>query len=286
MMMENLQNSPDVDDCAGSVHTLLLETSVTPMIDQPAPTLASTNPLATISSSTPNSKRFSPPRRQYSSESNDSPTSPEKTTQQKQQSSVTHQSQYYNYHQNHHHPQTQLNTTYTISPDISTSSLISASEHYNGESLLQDNICSPQTSNSSPDTPEWSLIDSFHKHTTTKATATNNNNNGDISSRLQNGNNCSSISPNKRPLLFSQEKDEIEETGANNDYDEPFHKGGIDSEDSINNKGNKVIITIGSSKSGSPVSNEAFDSSPREDIINSNTTSPKKQSPKINNFKY
>ena len=57
----------------------------------------------------------------------------------------------------------QLNMTYTISPDISTSSLVSASEHYNGGSLINDNVCSPQTSNSSPDTPEWSLIDSFHK---------------------------------------------------------------------------------------------------------------------------
>jgi hypothetical protein len=46
------------------------------------------------------------------------------------------------------------------SPDLSTSSLISCSEHYNGESVL-DNI-SPKTA-SSPDTPEWSLIDSFHK---------------------------------------------------------------------------------------------------------------------------
>merc|ERR1719167_628150 len=49
------------------------------------------------------------------------------------------------------------------SPDLSTSSLISCSEHYNGESLL-DNM-SPQ-SPSSPDTPEWSLIanrESFHK---------------------------------------------------------------------------------------------------------------------------
>ena len=51
------------------------------------------------------------------------------------------------------------------SPDFSTSSLISCSEHYNGESLL-DNL-SPQ-SPSSPDTPEWSLIangESFHKVT-------------------------------------------------------------------------------------------------------------------------
>jgi len=49
------------------------------------------------------------------------------------------------------------------SPDLSTSSLISCSEHYNGESVL-DNI-SPKSA-SSPDTPEWSLIDSFHKSRT------------------------------------------------------------------------------------------------------------------------
>lgn len=47
------------------------------------------------------------------------------------------------------------------SPDFSTSSLIS-SEHYNGESLLDPDNLSPQSS-SSPDTPEWSLMDSFHK---------------------------------------------------------------------------------------------------------------------------
>lgn len=50
------------------------------------------------------------------------------------------------------------------SPDeeFSTSSLIS-SEHYNGESLLQDNLSPEGTSSCSPDTPEWSLLDSFHK---------------------------------------------------------------------------------------------------------------------------
>ena len=51
------------------------------------------------------------------------------------------------------------------SPDFSTSSLISMSEHYNGDSLVDPGQMSPQ-SPSSPDTPEWSLIangDSFHK---------------------------------------------------------------------------------------------------------------------------
>ena len=53
----------------------------------------------------------------------------------------------------------------TTSPDFSTSSLISCSEHYNGDSLLDPGQMSPH-SPSSPDTPEWSLIangDSFHK---------------------------------------------------------------------------------------------------------------------------
>ena len=55
----------------------------------------------------------------------------------------------------------------TTSPDydFSTSSLISCSEHYNGDSLVDHGQMSPQ-SPSSPDTPEWSLIangDSFHK---------------------------------------------------------------------------------------------------------------------------
>ena len=218
MLMENLQNSPDVDDCSGSVHTLLLESAVTPIADQP--TEYATNPAATFSSSTP-SKR-SPPRRQYSSESNES--SPEKVSHKQRSSAYPHP---------YHHPQ--LNTTYTISPDISTSSLISASEHYNGGSLLIDNICSPQTSNSSPDTPEWSLIDSFHKP----------GKNGD---KLQNVND----SPSKRPLLANQEKDEDED-----DYDEPYNDlKEVDSEDSINNRGNKIIITIGN-KSGSPIASDS-----------------------------
>ena len=49
--------------------------------------------------------------------------------------------------------------------DFSSSSLISCSEHYNGDSLLDPGQLSP-VSPSSPDTPEWSLIangDSFHK---------------------------------------------------------------------------------------------------------------------------
>ena len=51
------------------------------------------------------------------------------------------------------------------SPDLSTSSLLSCSEHYQGESLLENLAVSPQTP-SSPETPEWSLLangESFHK---------------------------------------------------------------------------------------------------------------------------
>ena len=137
MLLEGYQTSPDLDDCPGSVHTLLFDASVTPIIDQPTHTFASAQ------------RKRSPPRHQGSFESTES--SPEKAPQRQKMISQ------YPYHH------TQLNMTYTISPDISTSSLISASEHYNGGSLVNDNVCSPQTSNSSPDTPEWSLIDSFHK---------------------------------------------------------------------------------------------------------------------------
>lgn len=213
--MDNLQTSPDVDDCSGSIHTLLWETAVTPTADQPTE--------RTTDAKLSTSVGRSPPSRQYSVESNES--SPEKVSTRKQRSSAAY------LHASHHHPP--LNTTYTISPDISTSSLVSASEHYNGGSLLMDNICSPQTSSSSPDTPEWSLIDSFHQQTKTVDKFTQN----------------SHDSPSKRPLLANQEKDEDDE------YDEPYHdqdQKDIESEDSINNRGNKVIITIGN-KSGSPV---------------------------------
>ena len=189
MLLEGYQTSPDLDECPGSVHTLLYDTCVTPIIDQPTHAFSSTP------------RKRSPPRHQLSSESTGS--SPEKAPQRQKMSS-----------QLPYHPQ--LNMTYTISPDISTSSLISASEHYNGGSLVNDNVCSPQTSNSSPDTPEWSLIDSFHKGG-------------------KNGND----SPTKRILAANQELEEAE-------YEDPYHDiKEIDSEDSINSKGNKVIITIG-----------------------------------------
>ena len=212
MLLEGYQTSPDVDDCPGSVHTLLYDTSVTPITDLPNIPFGR-QPVSVLSSSTP--RKRSPPQRQYSSESNES--IPEKSPQKSRSSAQ----------QGYQPPQ--LNMTYTISPDISTSSLVSASEHYNGGSLVNDNVCSPQTSNSSPDTPEWSLIDSFHK---------GGKNNHD--------------SPSKKPLLASREKDEEEA-----DYDDPYTDlKEIDSEDSINSKGNKVIITIGH-KSGSIVAKES-----------------------------
>ena len=198
MLLEGYQTSPDLDDCPGSVHTLLFDASVTPTIDQQLHD-NSRIPGSSAFSSTP--RKRSPPRHQNSSESTES--SPEKAPQRQKMSS-----------QLPYHPQ--LNMTYTISPDISTSSLISASEHYNGGSLVNDNVCSPQTSNSSPDTPEWSLIDSFHKGG-------------------KNGND----SPTKRVLAANQELEEAQ-------YEDPYHDfKEIDSEDSINSKGNKVIITIG-----------------------------------------
>jgi hypothetical protein len=200
-----------MDDYPGSVHTLLYETSVTPVADQQVPDFSQA-PVPTFSSSTP--RKRSPPRRQYSSESTES--SPEKASQKPRISS-----------QHPYHPQ--LNMTYTISPDISTSSLVSASEHYNGGSLVNDNVCSPQTSNSSPDTPEWSLIDSFHKYG-------------------KNGNE----SPSKKLLMTNLEKDEEDDN-----YDEPYNDlKEIDSEDSINSKGNKVIITIGNKGSSSPITDQ------------------------------
>ena len=208
MLLEGYQTSPDIDDCPGSVHTLLYDSSATPTIEQPT---ANSNkiPASMYSSSTP--RKRSPPRRQYSSESTDS--SPEKASQKQRLSS----------YQSHHHPQ--LNMTYTISPDISTSSLVSASEHYNGGSLINDNVCSPQTSNSSPDTPEWSLIDSFHKGAKNNARANV-----------------------KKNIASSQIKDEeIQTDDANHDLKD------LDSEDSINSKGNKVIITISNKNGISPV---------------------------------
>ena len=204
MLLEGYQTSPDLDDCPGSVHTLLYDTSVTPVIDQPKNNFSSTP------------RKRSPPRHPPSSESTE--TSPEKAPQRQKMSSQ----------HPYHHPQ--LNMTYTISPDISTSSLISASEHYNGGSLVNDNVCSPQTSNSSPDTPEWSLIDSFHK-----------------------GGKNSNDSPTKKLLATSKELEESEYDGSNHEIKE------IDSEDSINSKGNKVIITIGNKSSTSQAHDLALD---------------------------
>lgn len=97
------------------------------------------------------------------------------------------------------------------SPDFSTSSLIS-SEHYNGESLLDHDNLSPQTS-SSPETPEWSLMDSFHKQ----------QRNTEAKSVLQ-------------PIAS------VDEQGQDESLEDPIEIGG----EAIKSEGNRVIITIGS----------------------------------------
>ena len=112
------------------------------------------------------------------------------------------------------------------SPDLSTSSLIS-SEHYNGESLLdQDNLISPQSS-SSPDTPEWSLIDSYHKQKSGEA---------------------------KLPLLpiASDDDDERNHLSSN-------HPDDSSPEEAIISEGNRVIITIGTSTATSGSSSHISD---------------------------
>jgi len=112
------------------------------------------------------------------------------------------------------------------SPDFSTSSLIS-SEHYNGESLLDQDNLSPQTS-SSPDTPEWSLMDSFHKQ------------------QQQQFNEA------KAPLLPIASGDE--RSGGEEASDDP--DGGSVSSEAIKSDGNKVIITIGATTLGNVASLE------------------------------
>ena len=118
------------------------------------------------------------------------------------------------------------------SPDFSTSSLIS-SEHYNGESLL-DNL----SNSSSPDTPEWSLVDSFHKQQQRRR---------------------SSI--DKAPLLtIEDEKEESEEeveqvTAETNEEVRSSSSSSTDeAHEAIKSEGNRVIITITGSE-GSRSSN-------------------------------
>merc|ERR1712223_762997 len=103
--------------------------------------------------------------------------------------------------------------------DFSTSSLIS-SEHYNGESLLDHDNLSPQTS-SSPDTPEWSLMDSFHKQ----------RNNGGENTKV--------------PLLPIASADE--NSASEQEQEDQESVAGQDSMvgEAIKSDGNRVIITIG-----------------------------------------
>ena len=111
--------------------------------------------------------------------------------------------------------------------DFSTSSLIS-SEHYNGESLLDHDNLSPQTS-SSPDTPEWSLMDSFHKQR----------------------NNQAGSSEAKAPLLPIASADE--NSASEQEQDDQESMAGQDSMigEAIKSDGNRVIITIGTTTNAS-----------------------------------
>ena len=103
------------------------------------------------------------------------------------------------------------------SPDFSTSSLISCSEHYNGESVL-DNI-SPK-SPSSPETPEWSLMDSYHK------------------SKPGNGS-----STKKSKLSPSKELSTPVANGSFSDFADIVERHS----ESISSSGNRVVITINNS---------------------------------------
>lgn len=98
------------------------------------------------------------------------------------------------------------------SPDFSTSSLISCSEHYNGDSVL-DNL-SPK-SPSSPETPEWSLMDSYHKSKP-------------------------NISTKKSKLSPSKEMSTPIANGSFNDFAEIVER----QSEAISSSGNRVVITI------------------------------------------
>ncbi len=120
------------------------------------------------------------------------------------------------------------------SPDFSTSSLIS-SEHYNGESLLEHDNLSPQTS-SSPDTPEWSLMDSFHKRST----------------------NVDSTKNNQTLLPIASVEDDEPESNSNVEE----LREDVTNTEAIKSQGNRVIITIGTNNANVDVSqlSEAYSS--------------------------
>ena len=142
------------------------------------------------------------------------------------------------------HQGNELEAGSKTSPDFSTSSLIS-SEHYNGESLL-DNL----SNSSSPDTPEWSLVDSFHKQQRRRS------------------------SIDKAPLLtIEDEKEESEEEEVEaqviaNEANEhevrdcsssssssSSSRSSEEAQEAIKSEGNRVIITITGSAEGSRSSN-------------------------------
>lgn len=135
--------------------------------------------------------------------------------------------------------------------DFSTSSLIS-SEHYNGESLLDHDNLSPQTS-SSPDTPEWSLMDSFHKQ----------RNNGGENTKI--------------PLLPIASADE--NSASEQEQDDQESVGGQDSMvgEAIKSDGNRVIITIGTTNTSLTHPGAAVGVNNSEDHVSDSVSDVKSQ---------
>ena len=138
--------------------------------------------------------------------------------------------------------------------DFSTSSLIS-SEHYNGESLLDHDNLSPQTS-SSPDTPEWSLMDSFHKQ----------RNNGGENTKV--------------PLLPIASADE--NSASEQEQEDQESVAGQDSMvgEAIKSDGNRVIITIGTTNTSMTHPGAAVGvNNSEEDHVSESASDEKSQEP-------
>lgn len=137
------------DDYSGSVNTLL-DTSgigILPLDDS-----------ATSSAASP-SRHFHQPEEPRHPTKIQQSSPPQSTTKE----SASHQMLLSQTKRGHPSPPKGQRPFDPTSPEelIDTSSLMSCSEHYNAESVL-DNKISPNSS-SSPDTPEWSLLDSIHK---------------------------------------------------------------------------------------------------------------------------
>ncbi len=179
---------PELEDTAsGSVHTLL-DTSTSAEAVGASQSPFATMTMTTSSSTSKSASRKASVKRQTSVESKSSPDSKRRH-----------------------------------SPDFSTSSLIS-SEHYNGESLLDQDNLSP-TMSSSPDTPEWSLLDSFHKKS-----------NGDTPQFTRERDAVATKASRDNPTTSEKStEDELAETPT------------ISVDEAITSCGNRVIITISSS---------------------------------------